>query len=659
MMIRSLIGLSVLLCFASAEAVAYSGGDGTGASPYVLSCKEDIMELASRTADYDKSFVLTADIDLEGAVFKHSVVAPDIVVIPSFGEYQYVFIGYFNGNGHVIENFSIVGGLGFFGGIGSKGRVMHLGLKGVYIDSLKVSPVGMLAGINMGTIVGCFAQGWVRGYDCVGGLVGYNLDGDIFDCFTQGHVEAIDEAVGGLVGLFWDGEICRCYAASTVYGDSSICGGLVGAVVSGGGGNSSGVVSSSFWDVDVSGLSTSAGGLGLSTAMMVDVSTYLDAGWDFTEEQDNGINDVWMESDEGGYPTLAAFSGVEPAVLLGEGTEESPYVVSTAEELAAMIYYNKYDCYLALDADIDLSGIEWSAPVVAEFHGAFDGQGYSIHGFHQSGSCGLFGVIAGDAIVRNLCLEGCEVIAEDGVVGCLAGENQGRVFYCCVSGVIVGGDVTGGLVGCNELNISHCSFVGAVMGRETAGGLVGENNGTQIINSFSRGVVSGDCNVGGLAGRNSGSIRSCYSTASVVGHSSLGGLLGENGGLVTDCYARGAVAGADCIGGLIGLNSSNVWRCYSTGAITGLSNVGGLIGSGEPSSADVSDSFWEIDSSGVQTSSGGTGVNRDQMQDIDTFLEAGWDFVEETANGIKDVWFIGDDGYPDLTLTFQPVATRR
>ena len=44
-------------------------------------------------------------------------------------------------------------------------------------------------------------------------------------------------------------------------------------------------------------------------------------------------------------------------------------------------------------------------------------------------------------------------------------------------------------------------------------------------------------------------------------------------------------------------------------------------------------------------------MNRDQIQDVNTFLETGRDFVGETVNGTADLWTMGDDGYPDLTLT--------
>jgi len=38
-----------------------------------------------------------------------------------------------------------------------------------------------------------------------------------------------------------------------------------------------------------------------------------------------------------------------------------------------------------------------------------------------------------------------------------------------------------------------------------------------------------------------------------------------------------------------------------------------------------------------------------EMQTASTFLEAGWDFADETANGTEDIWWILEDqGYPRL-----------
>ena len=64
---------------------------------------------------------------------------------------------------------------------------------------------------------------------------------------------------------------------------------------------------------------------------------------------------------------------------------------------------------------------------------------------------------------------------------------------------------------------------------------------------------------------------------------------------------------------------------------------------------NADNSFWDIQTSGQQGSDSGTGKTTAQMQTADTFLEAGWDFVDETENGAEDIWWIleGQD-YPRL-----------
>jgi len=228
----SCVCLLILFCSIHAAAGAYSGGEGTDASPYLLSCKQDILDLASRPADFDKSFLLTADIDMEGEIFEHSLIAHDVGFNPNFGMYDRLFAGVFNGDGHVIENFSIAGSgyLGFFGSIDRTGRVLHLGLNNVRVDGPNASGVGMLAGINMGEIVGCCAQGHASGLGNVGGLVGYQYVGTTVDSFSQGQVESVAGGAGGLVGILASGTIERCYSTCTVTSQTlSHCGGLVGS----------------------------------------------------------------------------------------------------------------------------------------------------------------------------------------------------------------------------------------------------------------------------------------------------------------------------------------------------------------------------------------------------------------------------------------------
>jgi hypothetical protein len=202
----------------------------------------------------------------------------------------------------------------------------------------------------------------------------------------------------------------------------------------------------------------------------------------------------------------------------------------------------------------------------------------------------------------------------------------------------------------------HLTIARAVSGTgEFVGGLVGYSGGT-LAQCYSTGTVSGSGPygaVGGLVGENVGSATQCYSTGAVDGNNYVGGLVGENGGTVTQCYSTGAVSGKDYVAGLVGLTHyGTVTQCYSTGAVSGSDRVGGLVGSAprrSGSDGSVTASFWDTQTSGQTGSAGGTGKSTAEMQTAATFLDAGWDFVGETANGTEDFWWIleGKD-YPRL-----------
>jgi hypothetical protein len=102
------------------------------------------------------------------------------------------------------------------------------------------------------------------------------------------------------------------------------------------------------------------------------------------------------------------------------------------------------------------------------------------------------------------------------------------------------------------------------------------------------------------------------------------------------------------IGGLVGCNySGNLQSCYSTGTVAGDRRVGGLVA--YDYAGDTTHCLWDMETSGQTTSYAGTGKTTTEMQAASTFLEAGWDFVDETANGTDDIWWIleGQD-YPRL-----------
>jgi len=166
--------------------------------------------------------------------------------------------------------------------------------------------VGGLIGLNVESPVrSCCADGEVSGVQNVGGLIGQNGSGTISDCYSLCAVTGTISA-GGLAGVnapecdcTWatGGVIERCYAAGLVTGASGAAG-LVAV-------NKESFVNSSFWDTQATGCDHSAGGSAATSRQMQTASTYLSAGWDFTEEKQNGTQDTWRAPAPGSYPRLA------------------------------------------------------------------------------------------------------------------------------------------------------------------------------------------------------------------------------------------------------------------------------------------------------------------------------------------------------------------
>lgn len=111
----------------------------------------------------------------------------------------------------------------------------------------------------------------------------------------------------------------------------------------------------------------------------------------------------------------ASFSG-------GSGTDDDPWKISNGSELAylaSLVNSNgsaTYNQYYILTADIDLGGREWTGignqnDAGKAFKGKFDGNGKVITGFaineEREYTPGLFGMLDGGAVVKNLTVHGC------------------------------------------------------------------------------------------------------------------------------------------------------------------------------------------------------------------------------------------------------------
>ncbi len=272
----------------------YSGGTGEPNDPYLIDTAEQLNAIGAEPNDWDKYFKLMDDIDLSDYSYDRAVIAPDTNDVND-GFQGIPFTGVLDGNGHTISHLTVQGQshLGLFGKLDSTAMISDLGLEAVDVNGIG-NYVGGLVGKNIGSISTCYSSGAVAGNEEVGGLVGSN-GGTIATSYSTGAVTG-KMYVGGLLGRNgeWSAIIHSCYSVGTVIGEANV-GGIVGI-----GWPTSAI--ECFWDMETSVQTTSAGGTGLTTAQMQIVSTFLEAGWDFVDEIDNGTEDIWSICEGTNYP---------------------------------------------------------------------------------------------------------------------------------------------------------------------------------------------------------------------------------------------------------------------------------------------------------------------------------------------------------------------
>lgn len=571
----------------------YAGGTDEPNNPYQIATAEDLMLLGETPEDYDKHFILTADIDLDPnlpgrKVFDRAVIAPDTNgKVDGFKGTP--FSGVFDGNGHTISHLTITGKsyLGLFGQLDSGAIISNLGLDAADVGGTG-SCVGGLVGENSGGIIAdCYTSGNINGSWEVGGLVGYNSHGTVAHCYSTGIVSGY-QSVGGLVG--WnESEITNCYASNNVTGDEYV-GGLVGysdGMIR----ISSKITNCYFLAARDDGGPYNGYGFPLTDEQMKKPTSFID--WDFVGKPD-GPHDIWAEPVEGGYPILWWQLSPLPELPFsnGKGEPNNPYLISTADELNSIGHNPRLmAAQFKLKNDIDLAGIDFFiiGSEIFPFSGVFDGNGHTIINFSHTTKyvslVGLFRYVKGPkAEIRDLGLINPNINWASGDVGSLAGYfGDGTISNCYVDGGSVNGyGYMGGLVGSVNGSITNCHSSTTVSGMEIVGGLAGSNGYTgKISNCYSTGSVSGDRTIGGLVGNNFGDMTTCYTTGSISGVRSVGGLVGRNlFGQMTNCYATADVDGNLFIGGLVGSNeyTSTISNCYSIGSVSGDWAVGGLVG---------------------------------------------------------------------------------
>lgn len=310
----------------------------------------------------------------------------------------------------------------------------------------------------------------------------------------------------------------------------------------------------------------------------------------------------------------------------GKGSYREPYLISNFNELLWTSNHieSTYKYYKQTD-DIDatpskgLNNGKGFKPIGNEyntFYGSYDGSYHKIENLYINRPLetfvGLFGSSNFSTIIKRLRLEDVDIEGDEHV---------------------------GGLVGANvdESVISQVSVTGRIMGTTTdIGGICGTNEYSTIEESFSNAEIYYKFLKGGS-----------------VGWSSSGGIVGRNnGGTIANCYSLSPFYSQNgSVGGIAGYSEDGiVVNNYFAGFFEeGDYIIGGIIGSGTKTNTG-SGNFWDSEKCEVTINVGnGTAITTAETKDVQTFVDAGWDF--KLKNKIDYSWNINshiNGGYPFL-----------
>lgn len=257
----------------------------------------------------------------------------------------------------------------------------------------------------------------------------------------------------------------------------------------------------------------------------VDTENTVPAGNEETQEQQE-------PAPETPAPQMTSSGGA--ALALAEGT------VSSAKEFAEMDASGSY----TLTKDIIVT-----EPYASDFSGTFDGNGHTVTLNITSSSAksytGLFGTLAGGAVVKNVITAGkIEATGKDNVGGIAGFANT------------YSGDVT----------IENCKNTAAITGNNEVGGILGYCSGSA----------------------HSVTVTDCANTGTISGTRKLGGICGnlENAHFIKNCYNSGTVTGS-AIGGILGRGARGYSSTTDTPILENCYNVGDIVYSGTNGSAIV------------------------------------------------------------------------
>lgn len=271
----------------------------------------------------------------------------------------------------------------------------------------------------------------------------------------------------------------------------------------------------------------------------------------------------------------------------GNGEVDSPYIITTAEELkwfrdevnrgrnniCAKIADNvevidmSTVCHAA-DKSQNLEEVSWEpiGNTTNQYMGTFDGNNKTITNLYINANqkySGLFGYTY-ISTIKNLTFVNANVTNTNSFTGILVGYGYGGTYQNIMTSIsceVYGGDGTGGIAGKLAGNAYNCVNYATVQGKEQVGGLFSSYDSSK-------------------------SITACANYGKVTASSLwVGGLVGYfKSGTIQDCANYGDVKGANCVAGMVGFvdqgKIQNVFSYGNVSATMSTQNIGMAFGSG-------------------------------------------------------------------------------
>lgn len=375
---------------------------------------------------------------------------------------------------------------------------------------------------------------------------------------------------------------------------------------------------------------------------------------DYVEDIEAECTRLLEEFGESATATYAAGAVVDNG-MAGEGTEDSPYLIKTGEDLFN-ISLNK-SAHYKLANDIDLLDVPRTP--MDEFEGVLDGDSHTIQNLRiVDQSDGSLFVVANFATFKNITIQDSFFSSTAIYAGAFFGGGSHINFENCnlIRVDISSKSCMGGFAGVViDATVKNCHFydgrlksIDNVKG-SLAGAFFGQGSDVKMSNSSaSINIDAPDyVYVGGLIGTaDDTTLSQCYSDSNIKGKNFVGGLVGvdykqtKQTVTISDSYSSGSITGANAdtvCSGLVGVihGGFKIKNSYSSNQF---SNVANKFGLASDAKSDVTNSFFDEETAGIKTP---TDQARTQSLMHQRSNYTGWDF--------DNVWMIDDNkDYPKL-----------